>query len=220
MALGGGCETVLHCHAVQAHIESCPGLVEVGVGLIPGWGGCKEMAIRYLGGKQSGGGFISNMIATGGSMPGLSKAFEAIATARVAGSAEEARDIKILREDDGITMNRVRVLADARARCLAMAQNFTPPAPQTVNLPGAAGRVALSMAVDGFAAAGKASPHDVVVSKVLATVLSGGDTDMSEAMTEQQLLDLEHEGFMELIRTKGTLARIEHMLETGKPLRN
>lgn len=220
MALGGGCEIVLHSNAVQAHIESYPGLVEVGVGLIPGWGGCKEMLVRYLGEKEVKGGFIGNLMATGGAMPVVSKVFEQIAMAKVAGSAEEAKDMKILRETDGITMNRVRVLADAKTRCLEMAKNYTPPAPATLHLPGPTARVALSMAVDGFAAAGKATPHDVVVSKVLAGVLSGGDTDMSEALTEQQVLDLEHEGFMELVKTKGSLDRIEHMLETGKPLRN
>jgi 3-hydroxyacyl-CoA dehydrogenase len=222
MALGGGCEIVLHCDAVQAHMESYPGLVEVGVGLIPGWGGCKEMLIRNLGGKEAkeGGGFISNMIATGGSMPAITKAFEAIGTAKIAGSAEEARDLKILREGDGITMNRVRVLADSKAKCIAMANGYTPPKPAILNLPGGTAKVAMCMAVDGFAAAGKATPHDVVVSKQLANILSGGDTDMSEVMTEQQILDLEHEVFMQLVKTKGSLARIEHMLETGKPLRN
>ena len=220
MALGGGCEMVLHSNAVAAHIECYPGLVEVGVGLIPGWGGCKEMLLRHLGEKDVKGGFIGNLMATGGAMPAIKNVFEAIATAKVGGSAEEARDMKIIRDDDKITMNRVRVLADAKARCLDMAKNYTPPAPATLHLPGGTARVALSMAVDGFAATGKATPHDVVVSKVLARILSGGDTDISEALTEQNILDLEHEGFMELIKTKGTLARIEHMLETGKPLRN
>jgi 3-hydroxyacyl-CoA dehydrogenase len=220
MALGGGCEIILHSHAVQAHIESYPGLVEVGVGLIPGWGGCKEMLVRGMAGKESKGGMLGNLMATGGAMPALSKIFETIAMAKVGGSADEARDLKILRESDGITMNRARVLADAKARCLAMAKDYKPMEPQTVHLPGATARVALSMAVDGFVAAGKASPHDAVVCKALAVVLSGGDTDMSEEMTEQQLLDLEHEQFMELVKTKASLARIEHMLETGKPLRN
>lgn len=220
MALGGGCELTLHSHAVQAHVESYPGLVEVGVGLIPGWGGCKEMVLRHMHGKSSGGGFIRNLMATGGAMPALSKVFETIAMAKVAGSAEEARDMRILREDDAITMNRVRVLADAKARCLQMADGYAVPERQTVHLPGASAKVAMRMAVDGMAAAGKATPHDVVVCRVLAEVLSGGDTDISEAVTEQQLLDLEHDGFMELIRTRGSLARIEHMLATGKPLRN
>jgi 3-hydroxyacyl-CoA dehydrogenase len=222
MALGGGCEIILHSNAVAGHIESYPGLVEVGVGLIPGWGGCKEMVLRHMGEKaaKESSGFIGNMIATGGAMPAISKAFEAIATAKISGSAQEAQDAKILRESDGITMNRVRVLADAKAKCLQMAENYTPPVSPAIHLPGKSAKVALYMAVDGFAAAGKATPHDVVVCKALAQVLSGGDTDMSEALTEQQVLDLEHEVFMELVKTKPTLARIEHMLETGKPLRN
>ncbi len=221
MALGGGCEIILHSNAVQAHIESYPGLVEVGVGLIPGWGGCKEMLLRYLGEKESkGGGFIGNMIATGGAMPAISKVFEQIAMAKVAGSAEEAKDMKILRESDAITMNRARVLADAKAKCIAMAKDYKAPQPAVLHLPGGTAKVALSMAVDGFKAAGKATPHDVVVSKELAKVLSGGDTDISEGLSEQQVLDLEYEAFMQLVKTKGTLARIEHMLETGKPLRN
>jgi len=220
MALGGGCEMVLHSNAVQGHMEAYPGLVEVGVGLIPGWGGCKEILLRYLGTQKERSGLLGNLVATGGAMPLLKTVFEQIGMAKVAGSAEEAKDMKILREDDAISMNRMRVLADAKVRCLKMAQNYQPPAPQTIHLPGPSARVAMSMAVDGLAAAGKATPHDVIVSKVLAVVLSGGDTDMSEALTEQQLLDLEYEGFMELVKTKGTLLRIEHMLETGKPLRN
>jgi 3-hydroxyacyl-CoA dehydrogenase len=221
MALGGGCELVLHCDAVQAHVESYPGLVEVGVGLIPGWGGCTEILVRYVGDKAgSGGSMLGNLMAAGGAMPGLSKAFEQIATAKVAGSAEEARDMRILREGDAITMNRVRVLADAKAKCVSMAEGYSVPEAPVLHLPGGTARVAFSIAVDGMAAAGKATPHDVVISKKLANVMAGGDTDMSEAMTEQQLLDLEHEAFMELVKSKATLDRIEHMLNTGKPLRN
>lgn len=221
MALGGGCETVLHCDAVQAHVESYPGLVEVGVGLIPGWGGCKEMILRNMEGKKgSSGGMISNLMASGGAMPGLSKAFENIATAKIGGSAEEARDLKILLDGDGISMNRARVLADAKARCIEMAKDYVTPEPATVKLPGGTAKVAFSMAVDGFAASGKASPHDVTICKKLAYIISGGDTDISEEVTEQQLLDLEHEVFMDVVKTKPTLARIEHMLNTGKPLRN
>jgi 3-hydroxyacyl-CoA dehydrogenase len=235
MALGGGCEIILHSNAVQAHIESYPGLVEVGVGLIPAWGGCKEMLIRHMGssspspasGGGSGRGFIgnlmqgaSNLVATGGAMPAISKVFEQIAMAKVSGSADEARDAKILLGSDGITMNRARVLADAKAKCLSMANGYKAPEPAILHLPGGTAKVALSMAVDGFKAAGKATPHDVTVCKMLATVLSGGDTDMSEGLTEQNILDLEFEVFMELLKMKPTLDRIEHMLNTGKPLRN
>lgn len=220
MALGGGCELVLHSNAVQAHLECYPGLVEVGVGLIPAWGGCKEMLLRHLGEKSGPKGLLGGLMATGGAMPAISKVFEMIATAKVAGSAEEAKDFKILREDDTISMNRARVLADAKARCIEMAKDYTAPEQAVLHLPGSTARVALSMAVDGFKATGKATPHDVVICKRLAYVLSGGDTDISEPITEQQLLDLEFEVFMEMVKHPDTLARIEHMLNTGKPLRN
>lgn len=206
MALGGGCEMVLHSNAVQAHVESYPGLVEVGVGVIPGWGGCKEMLLRHCGAQ--------------GNMQTIGKVFEMIATAKVAGSAVDAMEMKILAENNPISMNRVRVLADAKKLCLNMAATYQTPQPATIRLPGPSAKVAILMAVDGFVASGKATPHDVVVCKVLAHVLSGGETDMLDELTEQQLLDLEYEGFMELIKTRGTLDRIEHMLETGKPLRN
>jgi 3-hydroxyacyl-CoA dehydrogenase len=209
MALGGGCEFVLHSDAVQAHIESYPGLVEVGVGVIPGWGGCKEMLLRNLEGLPQG-----------GAMPAIARVFETIATAKVGGSADEAKDMKILHNGCRISMNRARLLPDAKQLCLSLADSYTPPQPGTASLPGPTAYTALMMALDQFAAQGKATTHDVVVSKQLARVLSGGDTDMVDTITEQQILDLEHAAFMELIHTKGTLARIEHMLMTGKPLRN
>jgi 3-hydroxyacyl-CoA dehydrogenase len=209
MALGGGCEFVLHSSAVQANIESYPGLVEVGVGVIPGWGGCKEMLLRNLEGLPQG-----------GAMPAIARVFETIATAKVAGSADEAKDMKILHNGCRISMNRARLLPDAKQLCLSLAESYTPPQPASVSLPGPTGYTALLMALDQFAAQGKATPHDIVVCKQLAHVLTGGDTDMTDTVTEQQLLDLEHAAFMELIHTKDTLARIEHMLETGKPLRN
>ncbi len=220
MALGGGCELMLHSNATAAHIESYPGLVEVGVGLIPAWGGCKEMLLRHLGEKSAPGGLLGGLMATGGAMPVIKNVFEMIAMAKVAGSAEEAKDLKILRDDDKISMNRARVLADAKSRCLELAKTYQAQPEAVVHLPGKTARVALSMAVDGFAAIGKATPHDVVICKRLAHVLSGGDTDISKAVTEQQLLDLEFEVFMEMVKHPATLARIEHMLNTGKPLRN
>ena len=208
MALGGGCEIVLHSNAVQAHMESYPGLVEVGVGLIPAWGGCKEMLLRHTDPNSPN------------AMPAIAKCFEYIATAKVAGSAEEARDMRILQQSDAISMNRVRVLADAKTKCLQLTENYSVPEPAVFKLPGETAKTALFMALDGFVAQGKATPHDVVVCRVLAHVLSGGSTDITEDITEQQLLDLEFEGFMELVKTKGSLDRIEHMLGTGKPLRN
>jgi 3-hydroxyacyl-CoA dehydrogenase len=211
MALGGGCEVVLHCAAVQAHAETYAGLVEVGVGVVPGWGGCKELLGRW----------ITNPKRPGGAMPAVAKVFETISTAYVSTSAEEARDVLFLRPPDGITMNRDRLLADAKAKALAMlAAGFKPPAPPEISLPGVSGRLALEMAVDGFRASGLATPHDVVVAKELATIVSGGDTDITETVSEDDLNRLERTAFLALIQTKATLARIEHMLDTGKPLRN
>lgn len=243
MALGGGCEILMHSDAVQAHIETYTGLVEVGVGIVPGWGGCKEMIIRHLeaenlrglsvaqkGGmfalaaKQaaSGGGSASlrHIIKTTNAMPAISKAFENIATAKVAKSAEEARDMMILLDKDGISMNRRRLMADAKKKCLELSSHYTPPKMREFSLPGKTAKVALEMAINSFVKSGKATPYDEVVSKALATVLSGGNTDITKTMTEQDMLDLELDVFMELVKSKGTMDRIEHMLETGKPLRN
>ena len=210
MALGGGCEFLLHSTAVQAHAELYTGLVECGVGLLPGWGGCKEMLGRT--------GTDPRM--PKGPMPAASRVFEMISTAKVSKSAAEARDMGILRKHDGITMNRDRLLADAKALALKLAENHKAPEPREIVLAGPAGRAALEQAVAGFAKTGMATKHDVVVSRALARVLTGGDTDIIDPVKEQRLLDLEREGFVGLLRTAGTLARIEHTLETGKPLRN
>lgn len=210
MALGGGCEILLHSSAVQAHAETYSGLVEVGVGVLPGWGGCKEMVIRHLANKRR----------PGGPMPALSTVFEMISTAKVAKSAFEARDMLILRPTDGITFNKDRLLADAKAKALELAANYTPPQEPEIRLPGPGAATAFAMAIEGFAQQGKATPHDVVVSSAVAHVLSGGNTDITTVMTEDDLLTLEREGFLALTKTTGTINRIEHMLETGKPLRN
>ncbi len=210
MALGGGCEILLHSAAVQAHAESYIGLVETGVGLVPGWGGCKELVTRQ----------VTNKRRPGGPMPPLMQAFEAIALAKVSRSAAEAGDTLMLRETDGITMNRDRLLADAKAKALALAKDYQPPKPVPINLPGPTGAAALKLGVTDLVHQGKATAHDAVVAERLAEVLSGGDTDMTLETSEDQLLALERRAFQALIREPKTLARIEHMLETGKPLRN
>jgi 3-hydroxyacyl-CoA dehydrogenase len=210
MALGGGCEILLHSAAVQAHAESYIGLVETGVGLVPGWGGCKELILRQFLNKRR----------PGGPIPPLMQAFETIALAKVSRSAAEARDTLMLRPEDGITMNRERLLADAKARALALAKDYKAPQPQPVNLPGPTGAAALKLGVDDLLHQGKATAYDGVVAGKLAEVLSGGDTDVTQETSEDQLLALERRAFQALIREPRTLARIEHMLETGKPLRN
>lgn len=210
MALGGGCEVLLHSDAVQPHAETYAGLVEVGVGLVPGWGGCKEMLLRWARDPKGG----------GGPMPPVTKAFEIIGLATVVKSAEEARDLQILRDGDRVTMNKDRLLSDAKSRALALADGYAPPGPGEAVLPGPAGRIALEMVIDGFRNSGKAMPHDAVVSKALARVVSGGETDITETLGEDDLLALERSAFLDLVRHPDSKARIAHMLKTGKPLRN
>ncbi len=211
MALGGGCEILLHCDAVQAHAETYTGLVEVGVGIIPGWGGCKEMLQRWLSVKRR----------PGGPMPAIGKAFETISTAQVSKSAHLAKELLYLRPDDGITMNRDRLLADAKAKVLALSEGYKVPEEFEFRLPGPSAKLALDMAVDGAAGAGKATPHDVTVSKTLADVLTGGPNgDVTIALKEDDILALERANFMRLVKNPKSLARMEHMLDSGKPLRN
>jgi 3-hydroxyacyl-CoA dehydrogenase len=210
LALGGACEISLHCAAVQAHAETYIGLVEVGVGLIPGWGGCAQMLNRAFSKKKR----------FGGPIPPVSQVFETVSLAKVARSAFDARDLMYLRETDGITMNRDRLLFDAKQRVLELAKDYKAPEPFVLNLPGPTGRAALNLAIEGFRLAGKATPHDVTVSKALGAVLCGGERDFTTPTTEAQILELEFREFMKLVHTDETVARIGHMLKTSKPLRN
>lgn len=227
MALGGGCEILLHSDHVQAHAETYCGLVEVGVGLIPGWGGCKEMILRFQEReaaqyKKAVGGERLWLTVPNTPMGAVRQAFEVIGTAKVAKSAFEAKEIGYFRDRDGITMNRDRLLFDAKKKALELAQGYEPPKPRDdIRLPGPSGKYALDMAVADLRKSGKASPYDVFVCDLLARVLSGGDKgDWTRAQSEDDLLKLEIAEFMKLVRNPGTMARIEHMLETGKPLRN
>jgi 3-hydroxyacyl-CoA dehydrogenase len=150
----------------------------------------------------------------------VAKVFETVSVATVAKSAAEAREHGFLRPSDGITMNRDRLLADAKAKALQLAKRYKAPKPPEFVLPGPSGKTALGLAVDSFRKRGIATKHDVIVASALAEVLSGGDTDPTKTLTEQDLLDLERSRFMRLVRHPDTLARIEAVLETGKPLRN
>jgi 3-hydroxyacyl-CoA dehydrogenase len=210
MALGGGCEVCLNSDAIQAHAESYLGLVEVGVGVIPAWTGSSELLTRWM----------LNPKRPGGPMPAISKVFETIGMAKVARSAAEARELLILRDGDGITMNRDRLLADAKARALALVEGYAPPERAEIRLPGPSARAAMSLAVRDLRRNGTATDHDEVVAGELARVLSGGDADITAPVGDDHLLQLERQAFMTLLKHPGTLARMEHMLETGKPLRN
>ncbi|MEM9470033.1 MAG: 3-hydroxyacyl-CoA dehydrogenase/enoyl-CoA hydratase family protein [Pseudomonadota bacterium] len=230
MALGGGCEILLHSDHVQAHAETYTGLVEVGVGLIPGWGGCKEMVLRYMSEEQDN--YDKAVSITGQKsiwfspkntpMGAIRKAFETIALAKVAKSAQEAKEIKYLKSSDGITMNRDRLLYDAKQKALELAKDYQAPEPiEEIHLPGPAGKLALDMAVSDLQKSGKATDYDGPVSSAVAYVITGGDkADWTNPLHEDEIYKLEREEFMKLVRNEGTQARVEHMLEKGKPFRN
>ncbi len=211
LALGGGCEFLLNSDAVQAHAESYVGLVEAGVGVVPAWGGCTELLARLAADPRR----------PKGPMPPVATAFETIGMANVAKSAFEAKELGFLRAEDGITFNRDRLLADAKAKALELAEGYEPPEPLELVLPGPTGKASLDFAVRDLRAKGVATPHDAVVAGALAEVLTGGPgADMTEPLGETDLLRLERDAFMRLIKTDATLARMEHIIETGKPLRN
>ena len=210
LALGGGCEILLHCDAIQAHAELYIGLVEVGVGLIPGWGGCKEYLRRSLSLKKR----------PGGPIPPVVKAFQTIGLASVSKSAFEARELLFLGANDGITMNKNRVLAEAKAKALNLAEGYKPPESFNYLLPGNTAKILMDMGVKALHLASKATDYDLVVAKKLSFVLSGGDCDYTSPLSEDDILALELEAFVNLVKNEGTMARLDHMLKTGKPLRN
>jgi 3-hydroxyacyl-CoA dehydrogenase len=209
LALGGGCEILLHCDAVQAHAELYMGLVEVGVGLIPSWGGCKEYLGRCLQIKRPG-----------GPIPPVVKAYQTIGLASVSKSAFDAKELLYLGANDSITMNKDRLLADAKTKALALSKDYAPPKPYLYPMPGKTARVLMDMGIKAFHLIGKATDYDVIVSGQLAHVLSGGEGDFTAPLTEDGILALELEAFLALVKQPGTLERLDHMLKTGKPLRN
>ncbi len=208
LALGGACELTLHCAAAQAHAETSIGLVEFLIGVVPGWGGCTQTLGRAF-----------EKFGSGDPVVPIRKAFEIISQARRSSSAFDARDIFYLRSTDGITMNRDRLLFDAKQRVLQLAKDYKPPKPLKLNLP-AAGYPALIALIESKQTSGEALPHDVTVMKSLAAVLCGIQPNPAQPVTEAELLALEQREFMKLEETPETAARIEHMLKTGKPLRN
>lgn len=213
MTFGGGCEMTLHADRVRAASETYIGLVEVGVGLLPAGGGTKEFTVRAHDAARAG---------NANPFSFLQKAFETIAMAKVATSAEEARSLGILRPSDGITMNLDRLIADAKKEVLALAAAGYV-APQKRNDIPALGEAALStfkLGVHQMKRGGYISDHDALIAGKIARVLTGGDLNHPTTVSEQYLLDLEREGFVSLCGTRKTQERIAAMLKTGKPLRN
>jgi 3-hydroxyacyl-CoA dehydrogenase len=211
LTLGGGCEFTLHADRVQAHAELYMGLVEAGVGLLPGGGGTKELLFRFT---QE-----LSQYEEADLFEGVKRAFQLIALAKTTTSAHEAQSLGLMRRSDRISMNRDTLLADAKARVLDLAPDYVPPAPMTVRALGREALGNLEYALWSFKEAGQASAHDVRVGKAIAYVLCGGDGTPRD-VTEQDVLDLEREQFLSLLGTKETRERIDYTLKTGKPLRN
>jgi 3-hydroxyacyl-CoA dehydrogenase len=220
LTLGGGTEISLHAPALQPHAELYMGLVEVGVGLLPGAGGCKEMLLRATDSAES--------IRPGGRgesvelMESMKKTFETIATAKVATSAHEARSLGFLRNSDNVTMNRERVLADAKARALELVRaGYEPPQPRTdIPAPGENILAALKMGVHLMRQGDYITEYEVKLATKIAEVVCGGSVTAGTPVSEQYILDLEREGFKSLCGEKKTQERIQYTLKTGKTLRN
>lgn len=212
LTLGGGCELSMHGDVMQAAAETYIGLVEVGVGLIPGGGGTKEMALRVSDRMQQGDVELN----------ALQNAFMNIATAKVATSAYEARDMNIVLKKDRITINKDRQLADAKATVLKLSEEgYTQPIQRTdVRVQGKAGLALFLAGINGMKMGNYISAHDQKIAEKIAYVMSGGDLSYPTEVSEQYLLDLEREAFLSLTGEKKTLERIQSMLQTGKPLRN
>jgi 3-hydroxyacyl-CoA dehydrogenase len=219
LTLGGGTEISLHAAARQPHAELYAGLVEVGVGLLPGGGGCKEMLLRAVDGAAAirpGRGESIEL------MEAMKKAFETIATGKVATSAHEARGLGFLHESEVITMNRERVLADAKARALELVRaGYEPPQPRTdIPAPGENVLAALRLGVHIMRQGEYISDHEVKIATKVAEVLCGGNVTSGSPVSEQYILDLEREAFKSLCGERKTQERIQYTLKTGKTLRN
>jgi 3-hydroxyacyl-CoA dehydrogenase len=211
LTLGGGCEFSLHADRVQAHAELYMGLVEVGVGLIPGGGGTTEMLFRFS--------TALGPYAEADPFEAVRRAFQLIAMGTMSTSALEARKLGFVRDADRITMNRDRLIADAVARVKDLAPDYVPPLPRTITAMGKDGLGNLQYAAWAMREAGQITDHEVRIAHELAYVLTGGDGP-PRAVSERDILDLEREAFLRLSGTKETQERIAHMLKTGKPLRN
>ena len=212
LALGGGAELVMAGDAVVAHAELYMGLPELGVGLVPAGGGCKELLRRLV-----------NPLARAGQegvLAGLQKAFEAIATGKVSASAKDAAELGLLAESDRIVMNRAHLLGEAKAQALAMSATYMPRKPEQVYAAGRDANAALQLAVAAFQEAGYASKYDAFIARKLAHILSGAGLAQPQWVSQQFILNLERQAFLELIMEEKTQARIMHMLQTNKPLRN
>jgi 3-hydroxyacyl-CoA dehydrogenase len=219
-ALGGGCEVIMHTSHARAYAESYIGLVEVGAGLVPAGGGCKELLLRLGAGIET-----QKAGKTGGPFTPVRRAFETISFATVSTSAAEAQSLGFLRKSDAITVNREVLLRDAKADALKLAEakeagKWQPAQPTMLVLPGVGARMVLEQQIEGLLLTQKISEHDAVIGGHLAKVLTGGEHSFVNPATEQDILDLEREAFLSLCGMEKTQDRMQSLLMTGKPLRN
>jgi 3-hydroxyacyl-CoA dehydrogenase len=214
LALGGGCEIVMHAARAVCALESYIGLVEVGVGLIPAGGGCKEFALRSA--------EMAARTATNDPMNWLQRIFQTIAMAEVSKSARHAKELGLLREHDIVIQHPNELLYVARKTALNLsAAGYRPKMPPTqIPVAGRGGIATLEMMLANMREGGMISAHDYRISKCVATALCGGNVESGSLVSEQWLLDVERSLFLELLHTPETAARLIHMLETGKTLRN
>ncbi len=213
LTLGGGAEVMMAAQRVQAHSELYCGLVELGVGLVPAGGGCKELLFRYLGGVPEKAPVEPFHL--------TQRVFELIGQAQVCLSAAEARARGFLSQADGISANRANLTGDAKAVVLHMSESgWRPPPPKKVRVSGRTGYGALLAGVNSFVTGGYISEFDAVLGRHVARILTGGDVADGTRVSEQHILDLEREAFLSLCGETKTMERIQHLLSTGKPLRN
>ncbi|WP_051348672.1 3-hydroxyacyl-CoA dehydrogenase/enoyl-CoA hydratase family protein [Peribacillus kribbensis] len=213
MTLGGGAEVCLPAAKVQASSETYMGLVETGVGLIPGGGGNKELYMKHLDSLPNGIDFDLQKVAN--------KVFETIALAKVSTSGEEARDNNFLDDEDGVSVNPDHLIYDAKQAVLALSEaGYTPPVRKKVPVVGETGYAALLLGAEAMHLSGIISEHDLKIAKKLAFVIAGGNIPYGTEVDEQYLLDLEREAFLSLVAEGKSQQRMQHMLLKGKPLRN
>lgn len=207
---GGGCEFAMHCDKTVAALESYVGLVEVGVGLLPGGGGCKEFALRAA------------QEAKGDVLAALKDYFMAVATAKVATSGQEAQEIGFFRKGDSVVFNAYELLYVAKQQALAMAESGYRPPLKVKGFPvaGRSGAASIKGSLINMLEGNFISQHDFFIASQIADVMTGGDVEAGTLVNEQWILDLERKAFMTLLQNSKTQDRIANMLTTGKPLRN
>lgn len=211
MALGGGCEVCLHSDAINAYVETYMGLVEMGAGVLPGAGGCKELCVRAVEMEENYGVSSQDI---------LFKFFQNIGQAKVSMGADEAFQLGYMRRGDSVTFDIDSLLGDAKQKVLSLAANYRPSHPRPIKAPGRDVAASIKSQLWNMKEGNFITEYEYEMGGIVAHVLTGGDVDPGTLITEQYLLDLEREGFLTLCKNQKSQERIDHILKTNKPLRN